>query len=342
MFALTNNLRTTLYCLLFCLPFVSARNVPGSHLQARDLTNSSKAGLGWANADTVDIRQYTSTGNVSWYYTWSAFPTKSDIEFVPMFWGNKSIDQFNSTMQQTLSNKAYNVTSLLGMNELRIWIIDHSANQLLTKKSLRRPELAGQSNITPEEGADMWKTYVQPFHDQGLRLGSPAPSSSPTGKTWLQGFLSACGDECTVDFIAMHWYGTNASQLISYLEDFNNTFQKPLWITEWACQNYANLTAQCSSSDVVEFMNATQSYMDNADFVERYAWFGAMENMQGINEDNALMDNNGKINSLGRQYIGGDHSDVSLTSAAVMTRCFLRFPIIIMTWFALPLSQILL
>lgn len=44
--------------------------------------------------------------------------------------------------------------------------------------------------------------------------------------------------------------------------------------------------------------------MDSADYVERYAWFGAMENMQGVNVDNALMDSKGNINSLGKQYIG--------------------------------------
>jgi hypothetical protein len=30
-------------------------------------------------------------------------------------------------------------------------------------------------------------------------------------------------------------------------------------------------------------MNQTQSFMDQSTFVERYAWFGAMENLQGVN-----------------------------------------------------------
>ena len=34
----------------------------------------------------------------------------------------------------------------------------------------------------------------------------------------------------------------------------------------------------------MHFMNETQSFMDGADFVERYAWFGAMEHLpQGVN-----------------------------------------------------------
>lgn len=31
-------------------------------------------------------------------------------------------------------------------------------------------------------------------------------------------------------------------------------------------------------------MNATQSFMNETDWVERYAWFGAMKDMQGVNE----------------------------------------------------------
>lgn len=31
-------------------------------------------------------------------------------------------------------------------------------------------------------------------------------------------------------------------------------------------------------------MNATQSFMDNTEWVERYSWFGAMKEMQGVNE----------------------------------------------------------
>ena len=31
-------------------------------------------------------------------------------------------------------------------------------------------------------------------------------------------------------------------------------------------------------------MNVTQSFMDATVWVERYAWFGAMKDMQGVNE----------------------------------------------------------
>jgi len=252
-------------------------------IHSRTVTNSSKAGLAWSNGNSIDVSQYETTGKVSWYYTWSSYSINTDLEFVPMLWGQTSEGDFSSTINQTISD--LKPTAVLGMNE---------------------PQETGQSNLTPEQGVAMWKTYLEPLRSQGLRLGSPAPSSAPSGKTWLQDFLTACSGECTVDFIALHWYDVNASEFIAYLEDFHNTFQRPLWVTEWACQNYNDANEQCSSDDIVLFLNATQSYMDSSDFVERYAWFGAMENLQGVNQENALMDKNGKINDLGKQYIGAE------------------------------------
>lgn len=52
----------------------------------------------------------------------------------------------------------------------------------------------------------MWKTYLEPLKAQGIRLGSPAPSSAPAGLTWLQNFLASCAGGCTVDFIALREY----------------------------------------------------------------------------------------------------------------------------------------
>lgn len=106
----------------------------------------------------------------------------------------------------------------------------------LVTHSLHRPQQSGQSNLSAQDGANLWKAYLEPLKAQGLRLGSPAPSSAPSGKTWLLDFLTACAGGCTVDFIALHWYDINSTEFIQYLEDFHNTFQRPIWVTEWACQ----------------------------------------------------------------------------------------------------------
>jgi len=272
---------------LTILGLVIARPVHALY-ESRTVTNTSKAGLAWPNGPNVDMSQYTTTGKVSWYYTWSLNSSNTDLEFVPMLWGQDQVAEFSTMINQTIASR--HVTTVLGMNE---------------------PQELTQSNLTPAQGAQMWQTYLEPLRAQGIRLGSPAPSSAPSGLTWLQEFLTSCAGGCTVDFIALHWYDVNATDFQTYVETFYSTFQRPLWITEWACQNNNNVNAQCSDDDIAEFMRQTQGFMDQSSFVERYAWFGAMENLYGVNPGNALMDSSGKINSLGEQYIGAGNASIS-------------------------------
>lgn len=147
------------------------------------------------------------------YYTWSPSSIKSDLEFVPMLWGERQVSQWDATINQTIQE--LNVTHVLGFNE---------------------PEISGQSDISPSDAASLWKAHIEPLKAQGIRLGSPAPSSAPKGKQWLLDWMDACGGGCTVDFIAVHYYDINSTQFMEYLEDYHNTFQRPVWVTEWACQ----------------------------------------------------------------------------------------------------------
>lgn len=59
-------------------PFSQARpsspTLRAPHLETRDVTNSSKAGLAWANGKWVDMKQYESTGKVSWCVLHSCRP----------------------------------------------------------------------------------------------------------------------------------------------------------------------------------------------------------------------------------------------------------------------------
>jgi hypothetical protein len=55
------------------------------------------------------------------------------------------------------------------------------------------------------------------------------------------------------------------------MEDMHNTFNRPLWVTEWACQDY-NGGPQCSAAQVQSFLSATQGFMDTTPWIERYSW----------------------------------------------------------------------
>jgi hypothetical protein len=109
--------------------------------------------------------------------------------------------------------------------------------------------------------------------------------------------------------IVEDWYDTNATMFIEYITDFHNTFQRPIWVTEWACHSFTG-GPQCSQKQTNDFMATTQNFMDKTDWVERYSWFGAMPDPP-VSPVNALLDKNGNITPLGKQYIGQISHDAS-------------------------------
>jgi hypothetical protein len=252
-----------------------------------NVTRLNKAGLAWGNAPSVDMGQFTATGKVGWYYTWSSWPNDQgdNIDYVPLLWGPQELSDWNKNLVTKLKpmfqSKA--ITCVLGMNE---------------------PQEKGQSNMTPQEGKDFWIKNIEPLRTQyGVRLGSPATSSAPSGKKWVQDWMQLCGTNCTVDFIALHYYHNNATDFIRYVTDFYETFQKPIWVTEWACQDFTGKNQQCNQQHVIDYMNVTQTWMETTDWIERYSWFGALVD-NPITATNSLLTKGGKINPLGQQYIG--------------------------------------
>lgn len=57
------------------------------------------------------------------------------------------------------------------------------------------------NNVSPQDAANTWKTWIQPLKAQGKKLVAPAITSSTNqgqGLSWLDQFVAAC-DGCTFD-----------------------------------------------------------------------------------------------------------------------------------------------
>jgi Glycosyl hydrolase catalytic core len=95
--------------------------------------------------------------------------------------------------------------------------------------AFNEPEQSGQSNLSPQDAANAYRTYMTPFTGRA-QLGSPAVSNDGWG--WITEFMSLCGD-CGVTFIAVHWYNDH-----TLFDDFQNwvnsacSFGLQVWITE--------------------------------------------------------------------------------------------------------------
>ncbi|KDQ64748.1 glycoside hydrolase family 128 protein [Jaapia argillacea MUCL 33604] len=238
----------------------------------------SKIGIAWALGDDPSLANFKTGGPL---YTWSPYlPTNArELGFnpIPQLWGDKQIGDFTNLVVEGYAD------TVLGFNE---------------------PDQSGQSNMSPQHAADVWKQYIQPLANKGYKLISPACTSAPDSKGWMQQFFAACTG-CTFDGLAIHFYGTSAQDLINYITDFHTTFGLPIWVTEFADQNFSG-GAQANQGEVDAFMTQATDFMNGQDWVHAYFWFGVMHDMSGVNPDNQLMQGNGQPNALGYQYLGGN------------------------------------
>ncbi|PFH49053.1 glycoside hydrolase family 128 protein [Amanita thiersii Skay4041] len=248
--------------------------VPG--VSAETVKKNKKRGLAFAAGDTPDdiINANQTKGLISWQYNWASIPptylATANIPYVPMQWGSGDI--------QTLADniRAQDAKVVLAFNE---------------------PDFDVQSNIRPTDAALLWKQYIQPLKDLGVRLGAPAVTAAPTGRPWLTQFFKAC-DECTIDFLPIHWYGSGVGAFTDYVYDVHNAFpQYPIWITEYA-EISPNVTV------VLDFMNQTTTLLESLDWVERYSWFGYFRPKPDDFQSYNLLDDDGSLNALGQFYIG--------------------------------------
>lgn len=106
---------------------------------------------------------------------------------------------------------------------------------ILNLTDFSRPNEPGQSNMSPADGAQLWKEYIDPLKDQGYTLISPAPSSRPDGFTWVGEFLGNCTG-CTVDRIALHYYDITSQGFIDWVTKFHDAYGRDIWVTEFADQ----------------------------------------------------------------------------------------------------------
>ncbi|EIW68346.1 hypothetical protein TREMEDRAFT_63516 [Tremella mesenterica DSM 1558] len=143
---------------------------------------------------------------LSWYYTWSATATSNDdgLEFIPMVWGEKSLAGLTDAEKKWPAGTKY----VLSFNEPEI-----------------QPK-SGGSDMSAQDGAKWHQQWVSSLSGK-YQICSPAVTRG--GKTWMQDWLKACDGKCQYDLVCFHYYGTDATDLISYakVRNVSTTFSLP-------------------------------------------------------------------------------------------------------------------
>ncbi|KAJ3563574.1 hypothetical protein NP233_g8856 [Leucocoprinus birnbaumii] len=267
-------------------PSSTTRPTPSSSSSSKPGVKNSKRGIAFAsNGNTDDIVNANQTkGVITWIYDWADLPpayiAQSNLKYIPMQWGSGAIEQLASAVS------AQGADTILAFNE---------------------PDFVNEANIAPKDAAALWAQFLQPLKQQGIRLGGPAVTAAPTGKAWLTDFLSECNN-CTIDFLPLHWYGSGTEGFYNYIWDMHSTFpQFPIWITEYA-DTGDNTTdddpSALRSSEVWDFMNQTINYLDSLDWIERYSWFGFFRPEDNVSYN--MLGDDGSLNDLGKLYIGAN------------------------------------
>ena len=188
---------------------------------------------------------------IGWCYNWDSAPggdIPSSLNFVPMLWSTNEyhLPNWEERANTAIANGA---THILGFNE---------------------PDLTAQANMTPDQAAAAW-THMEKFAGK-VKIGSPAVCNGggDVGLAWLKKFMGACSS-CTVDFIAIHWYGdANEYGLAALKQHIKDTQAmaggRPIWLTEFQPKG--------STEQQADFMGKILPYLDDkSNGVERYAYF---------------------------------------------------------------------
>ncbi|TDZ38454.1 Alkali-sensitive linkage protein 1 [Colletotrichum spinosum] len=259
----------------------------------------SKRGLAYHGDDHEADNGLLTSGNslISWYYTWSTWPAQNlnnSVAFVPLIHGVD--DASDSQLASRLNALPDSSTRILAFNEP-----DGTTG-------------SGGSSIEPDDAAKAYIEHIVPLRDADSRswkISHPVVTGSPMGLDWLRRFNESCYEiddgGCPTDFVTVHWYGDalGLQNWLGSLREFYGAAGSPglrYWITEMALP-------QQDADATLAMMNQSLTFLDDADYVEGYAWFGAFrkdEANEWTGDDVSLFDDDGGLTELGALYLGGE------------------------------------
>ncbi|KAJ3525966.1 hypothetical protein NM688_g8321 [Phlebia brevispora] len=237
---------------------------------------NGKVGIAWNGGDSSSLGNIVSS-NTHYIYTWSPYePTDLyGLEFIPMLWGPNQETAFN---QLVVPGYAKN---LLFVNE---------------------PDQVGQSQMSPQDAANLWQQQFAWRSSQGYSLWSPAVTNAAEGETWMDEFLSACSG-CQISHMALHFYDTSAQNFMTYVEHWHSKYGLPVVITEFACEASIAIDLIGLFS---YFWQTVVPWLIQQDYVTAFFPFGFLEDMGNVNPDNQMM-KNGQLTALGNYVVNGPY-----------------------------------
>ncbi|OCL06525.1 glycoside hydrolase family 128 protein [Glonium stellatum] len=126
-----------------------------------------------------------------------------------------------------------------------------------------------RNGISAQHAADVWNKQMIPLRQQkGKKLVSPSCASDANGQAWLAEFMTLIRPT-PPDYLGLHYYGTDSSAAIKYIEDMHAKHPHPVIVSE-----IASISRDYSA--VVGFTTHLANWMDETSWIYEYGFFGCM------------------------------------------------------------------
>lgn len=266
----TRALRGLLACLAAALVWPLAA-APALDQAACTIEHAGKLGLGvYPLAGNRKLDADLDLLEVPWFYNWGLRPGGRAAGHVPMVWSGADVPRAARARGDVL----------LTFNE---------------------PDHRGQSNMTVEEALSHWPALMA----TGKRLSSPAPATGQElgSESWLGRFMAEVERRgYRVDFIAVHYYPTepDVAAFRRYLERVHQAYGRPIWVTEWALADWSD-PGRFTPDEQRRFFESGSEMLDDLPYVERHAWFGIYEGLDGWRLGSGMIDAAGPT-PVGKAY----------------------------------------
>jgi len=254
------------------------------------VAKSAKRGIAYDLSAAADLAVLSP--GVSWWYNWGTQPnsgvpsnylTAYGMDYYPMLWNGT----FDATAVVAYLKAHTEVAYLLLMNE---------------------PNLVDQSNLTPQQAAQLWPSYEAIATQTGVKLMGPAitwgtMSGYNDPVLWLDAFYAAyqganAGRDPQIDYLAFHWYDYGLAGQLDALTKYG----KPFWVTEMANWHSQTDGAQIDTLAKQEAqMTAMVALCEGRSDVFRYAWFTGR--MDADPHFTSLLGASGELTALGQLYL---------------------------------------
>ncbi|KAF8239669.1 hypothetical protein L208DRAFT_1161778, partial [Tricholoma matsutake] len=235
--------------------------------------NGIKAGI--AGGDAYSLFE----NHIGFWYDWTPNPPKRGKPIpVPMLWGVGTADSTDASRLAQFKQITTAPQYVLGYEEPDC------------------PPGSGSAGVSVSAGVADWQSLIAPLGKKGSLLGSPAECKQ-AAETWLGQFKSKISTQW--DFTAIHINKNSLAGAIKDVDHYWNTYQKPIWVTEFACVDDVNGFVPCTDQNEINtFINDIVPYFESHPHVYAYAYSNGL----GLGNVWPLMNGN-SLSASGHTYL---------------------------------------